>query len=93
MKPLLSKVTFICRPMSGNDNKSVIFPFFHLILSSGDIEISFDFFGSFSLIVIQGFCAKSENLEKKIFQKKLPITFFWTRRLRFSTLPKVTDLN
>ena len=44
--------------------------------------------------VLEDFCSKSENQNKKlIFQRKSPEVFFWTRRLRFSSLPEIYQPN
>ena len=49
---------------------------------------------SFSAKILQDFCSKFENQNKKLFfQRKSPKMFFWTRRLRLSTLPEIIQPN
>ena len=65
------------------------------LCSSGQKDVSSQKIAeSFSWKVLQDFCSKSENQNKKlIFQRKSPKMFFWTRILRSSTLPEVFQTN
>ena len=74
--------------------------FFHKTLvfsicSSGQKDVSSEKIAeNISWNVLQDFCSKSENQNKKlIFKRKSPKMIFWTRRLRFSTLPEINQPN